>query len=355
MTVMDQMGRRSAASFCEEFQSNTSRPRYVLGTNEYADSLAKYVDVDGFIDDFTDRVSHGGKPILRIDDVPRQSLVVSAVTLGRPLTAMRKLLQAGLECMDYYQFSRVSGLPLLPVTCLEDFQADYRSNRHQYTWVRSILADQESRETFDKIVAFRTNYDLSFMEGFTDRQKNQYFEGFLELQPHGEVFADIGSFDGYTSEQFIKRYPDYRGVYVFEPEALNMQKVRRRLAGKRSVTYFQCGLSDHSGRLRFSSSGSASAICETGEHEIEVRAFDELGLESVTFMKMDIEGAERNALAGARGTIEKARPRLAVCVYHRGSDFWQIPKQVLSYWRDYRVYLRHYTEGVVETVMFFVP
>lgn len=46
---------------------------------------------------------------------------------------------------------------------------------------------------------------------------------------------------------------------------------------------------------------------------------------------------------------------MAICVYHDQRDFWRIPERVLSYVGDYDVHLRHYTEGVLETVMYFIP
>jgi hypothetical protein len=88
---------------------------------------------------------------------------------------------------------------------------------------------------------------------------------------------------------------------------------------------------------------------------VDVRALDDCSLNNVSFMKMDIEGAELAALRGARKTIAKWKPRIAVCVYHQPDDFWTLPEETFSVHDDYQLYLRHYTEGVVESVMFFVP
>ena len=70
---------------------------------------------------------------------------------------------------------------------------------------------------------------------------------------------------------------------------------------------------------------------------------------------MDIEGSESLAIQGAKETILKYHPRLAICVYHKGTDYIEIPKRVLEIRDDYDVFLRHYTEGINETVMFFMP
>jgi hypothetical protein len=70
---------------------------------------------------------------------------------------------------------------------------------------------------------------------------------------------------------------------------------------------------------------------------------------------MDIEGGEKSALLGARECIRKNNPKLAICVYHCVDDLWKIPELIFDISDDYNIFLRHYTEGPVETVMFFVP
>ena len=88
---------------------------------------------------------------------------------------------------------------------------------------------------------------------------------------------------------------------------------------------------------------------------MHIEKLDSFQIDDLTFLKMDIEGAELGALDGARDTIARCKPRLAICVYHNPSDMWQIPQKILSIHRGYDLYLRHYTEGVTETVMFFIP
>jgi len=72
-------------------------------------------------------------------------------------------------------------------------------------------------------------------------------------------------------------------------------------------------------------------------------------------IKLDIEGAEFEAITGAANHIHRHTPRIAVCVYHNQSDFWRIPERILELNDHYKIYLRHYSEGILETVMFFVP
>lgn len=53
--------------------------------------------------------------------------------------------------------------------------------------------------------------------------------------------------------------------------------------------------------------------------------------------------------------ILKDYPKLAICCYHKFDDLWKIPEQVLAMRDDYSIYLRHYTNGLHETVMYFIP
>lgn len=104
-----------------------------------------------------------------------------------------------------------------------------------------------------------------------------------------------------------------------------------------------------------SQGGSGSRISDEGEVAIHVDRLDDVLTCKPTLIKMDIEGAECQALEGARQTIAQCHPRLAICVYHNVGDFYRIPRLVLSIRSDYDIYLRQYTESIYETVMFFIP
>jgi hypothetical protein len=70
---------------------------------------------------------------------------------------------------------------------------------------------------------------------------------------------------------------------------------------------------------------------------------------------MDIEGWELNAIKGSKNHILNDSPKLAIAVYHRASDFITIPDLILSINSNYELYLRHYTSGWSESVMYFKP
>jgi FkbM family methyltransferase len=74
----------------------------------------------------------------------------------------------------------------------------------------------------------------------------------------------------------------------------------------------------------------------------------------VDFIKMDIEGAEQQALRGSEESIRRFKPKLAITVYHSLEDFWEIPKWIAQLGLGYEFYLRHFTIHQEETVLFGV-
>ena len=78
----------------------------------------------------------------------------------------------------------------------------------------------------------------------------------------------------------------------------------------------------------------------------------EQGLDRLDFIKMDIEGAEIEALKGAEASIRHFKPKLAICLYHRLSDFHDIPRLLSNLDLGYVFHIRHFTVHAEETMLF---
>lgn len=349
--------RHIARDFVSRYLDAPRERRFVLGRGEYAASLVEAIEVEGVVDDFTADAAFAGLPIYKSRDLPDGAMVVVASML-RPLSAIESLKDLPVDVLDYFAFERVAPLPVKPVAFWPAFRDDYQAHRDRYDAVRARLADEESRSVFDRLVEFRLDSDLSVMEGFRFDLVNQYFEEFLELRVDGEAFVDIGCFDGQTSLEFARRAPGFAHITAFEPSRVNLMKVRSNLArfGDDRVSLYECGLSDVAREIRFAASaGSSSRASDDGDSVVQVLRLDDVPLKAATFIKIDIEGGEIPALSGARRTIAEWAPRLAISVYHHATDFWRIPAAVDEAGVEYRLHLRHYTEGIDETVMFFIP
>ena len=342
-------------SFCKDFVSGGALPKYILGRNDIAKNIASAINVDGFIDDFTTETEYLGKKIVPMDKLPKTALVVSTAAV-RPLSAMRRMRQTGLRHLDYFALTRHADIQLGEVAFWDNhFPSTFETTRPRYESLYAALDDEASRTLLEKIVNFRLSGDLSFYEGFSDKQDVQYFESFLNFSDTDDVFLDVGCFDGATTELFIDHCPNYKGIHIFEPSPANMRSVKSHLSSFERVTYWPFGLSDKNETLRFQSDGSSSRISKTGDIRIDVKRLDDVLDSPFTFLKMDIEGAESYALEGAKESILAHHPKLAISAYHRPNDLFELFEQVMAYRSDYRVFLRHYPEGVTEPVLFFIP
>jgi FkbM family methyltransferase len=196
----------------------------------------------------------------------------------------------------------------------------------------------------------------------------QYFDREVMIPSENEIFVDAGVCDMSTSVDFITWCGgSYSAIYAFEPEP-NQYRLCEEILGKNPaltpsrIHLYRAGLSSETAKLRFNPfHPGASRVDPSGTEEIEAVSLDEVlrGGEGeggpVTFIKMDIEGSELEALKGARNTIIKWRPRLAICVYHKPEDILEIPAYILDIAPWYKMYIRHYSTTQTETVLLCVP
>ncbi len=175
----------------------------------------------------------------------------------------------------------------------------------------------------------------------------------------GDVFCDVGAFDMYNTEKFIKWNPDYSHVYAFEADPVSYKKCIEKDLGD-SVEVYNLGVWSCKSHLSFESApngeyGGSRINDREGNIIVETVALDEL-LENkkVDIIKMDIEGAELEALKGAQNLIKRNKPCLTISIYHKPEDIIELPLYVMSLNPDYKIYLRHHTYGAFDTVMYAI-
>ncbi len=231
------------------------------------------------------------------------------------------------------------------------------SKRYYEDIVRNLT---ENGVDVDRIVDGRVLYDLT--EG------KQYFD--LDKLPHidgQEVFIDAGACDGMSTVQFLKWCEGNGYSFCFEPDGRNIDNIKANMVDKKVNAEAYCivpkGAWDKQCRLSFVATGNATSHIVEGEiadaigdtESIETNSIDnEAGDMAVSFIKMDIEGAELRALYGAENAIRNNKPKLAICVYHNPEDIFEIPEYILRIRPDYKLYLRHYSFDGTETVLYAI-
>lgn len=202
---------------------------------------------------------------------------------------------------------------------------------------------------------------------FCNLDELQYFdEDIVPRHTKGkkEVFVDGGSLNLSSSAQFM-RWCNYEcdKVVAFEPDRRCVkicEDVLEKMPKLKKVTQLvPSGLWSGETELVFNevdNYGSSSFIIRKGdgnEQVIPTASIDDIMEgEPVTFIKMDIEGAELEALKGAAETIKKYRPTLAVSMYHKPEDIVELPQFIKSLVPEYKLYLRNYHLDHTETVLY---
>jgi FkbM family methyltransferase len=166
-----------------------------------------------------------------------------------------------------------------------------------------------------------------------------------------EVFIDCGAYDGDTIRSFLAQTRgSFARIYGFEPDSANFAKLRESvsLLPRRDWISLQCAaVGASSGSVTFSANGNQASHVGGGDVVVDCVCLDEAlsGVEP-TYIKMDIEGAELDALTGARGIIERHAPVLAICSYHLQDHLWKVPRLIRSLSDQYSFFLRpHFLEG----------
>jgi FkbM family methyltransferase len=175
-------------------------------------------------------------------------------------------------------------------------------------------------------------------------------------------FVDCGAFVGDTLSDVAALEVGVDAVYAFEPDVSNFGRLARygsefAAATGARVALWPCAVAGASGVVRFHSEGGETGhLASDGEGVVTAVALDDaLPSVPVTDLKMDIEGAELDALRGAERTIRRTRPRLAICVYHRAEHLWEIPLFVRDLDLGYDFYLRSHGHYGFDVVMYAVP
>lgn len=221
----------------------------------------------------------------------------------------------------------------------------------------NYLNDYQSKKIFQTMIEARYTKNIDFL-GRTF-QKIQYFpDDIFSWGGANEVFVDGGAFDGDTMEQFLKHTNyQYRYIYAFEPDNTNYEKLIKKQNIENSL-FYNGGLYNQTMKIgfTFNKGGSSKVKKEENSSVVQVYKFDDLKLpnDEITFIKMDIEGSELSALKGMEKTIKRCKPKLAICIYHKLEDLWELPLYIKQLVPDYKLYIRNYTSYLDEIVLYAV-
>ena len=221
----------------------------------------------------------------------------------------------------------------------------------------ALWQDEASIELYRAIVYFRCTHDYSALPPRSSEP--QYFDATVPPITVNR-FIDCGAYNGDSLAALQRENASVDAIAAFEPDLDNfrcLSAIVSQSTSARQAVLFPCGVWSRTTQLYFSGGKEGgSAISESGGTMIQCVALDEvLSGFRPTYIKMDIEGAEFEALLGAERMIRNSRPALAVCLYHKPEHLWQIPLLIRSWDLGYSFYLRGYEYSGFDLVMYAIP
>lgn len=239
-----------------------------------------------------------------------------------------------------------------------------KEHLNEFDSLYSILQDEKSRQVLTAYLNQKVTGRFKEMEDVWD--KLQYYDGnFYDLKKV-ECIVDCGAFIGDSFLAFCDEYERRAGVkfkgraYLLDPDEFNQQQIRKNCQNSEAdIACLKIGAWNQADFLAFQldeNQRTAGKIVDSGGITIQVDSIDDIVKNNrVDFIKMDIEGAELNALKGAAKTIVRDHPILAVCVYHKREDLLEIPNYIHSLYEGYKFYIRAYGGPYsIEIVLFCV-
>lgn len=230
-------------------------------------------------------------------------------------------------------------------------------NKAKIKYVLNLLQDRESKKIFFNIIKFRLLLDFKLLKHNIDKN-NQYFNLKIIKLTKEEIFLDGGAFDGDTIKVFIKKTNNhFSKVFAFEPDKINFSNLNSYIEKQSDdrIKSFKLGVGDKEITLSFSNDGNVSSKIVLGNNtnKVKIVPIDKFK-ELFTYIKLDIEGYEKNAILGAKKTLVKNKPKLAICAYHYIQDLWKIPLLINKINSNYKIFFRRYSDFLHETVCYAI-
>ena len=225
--------------------------------------------------------------------------------------------------------------------------------------VKGLFADELSTQIYSKIINKYKHADLDFSDVYSNEP--MYFNDIFkeDLTPN-EVYIDAGVHSVKSIIDFIfYTKGKYKKIYAFEPDGINYNALYNDLTYFQGVELFKYGLSDKNKEVLFDMRGNGGSCIVNEESsfsgtvgKVKVVSLDTFLNDVPSFIKMDVEGAEYEALNGASECIKAHMPKLAISLYHKVDDLIRVPLFINKLVPEYKLYLRHHRTNYFETVLY---
>lgn len=228
-------------------------------------------------------------------------------------------------------------------------------HKQDFIWLYQNLCDYRSKKVLLAILSNWIELDFKLLAETKEINFGDYFDLDVFHCNENEVFVDLGAYIGDSALQFIDTYKKYKKIYCYEITPKIYAKLEQNTKGLPNIELRQKGAGEKQEKLYIQfnesdfSANTLSSQIKNEQNAVTVVPIDEDITEAISFIKMDIEGAEQSALKGCIKQIRKNHPKLAICTYHNNEDIWKIARMVYEIDPSYRFYMRHNGGNLIPT------
>lgn len=211
-------------------------------------------------------------------------------------------------------------------------------------WLYNRLCDYRSKRTLFGIIENWLTFSMVSLSGIMEKTFRHYFDLDIVKCDENEVFVDLGAYIGDTVKDYIASYNTYKKIYCYEIVPETFETLKGNLAQYPNIEFRQKGAAEKEGTMHISENEinlSMHKLTDEGTLEVPVVTIDADITEPVTFIKMDIEGGEQNAILGCARHIRESHPKLAISAYHNNEDIWKCARMIDEIDPGYKFYLRY--------------
>ncbi|AEF19956.1 MULTISPECIES: FkbM family methyltransferase [unclassified Hydrogenobaculum] len=330
------------------------------GAITYQHLVENGIEVIAFIDDFKSG-EYFGKPIIKLEDLNKYKADAYFIGTAESIKKIKDWVEKLSRFVDRGKIM-VSNVPasdrfgnrittMSPPHDIKLYTDIFEENDFKRDLIEHFDELKEAnKNTSQKFISFEEVYKLFNMYSKyvanTHEEDYAYPDINFDVE-EGDVVFDCGansSKDAYINCLYFAKKAGKNGkVYAFEPIPRIYNELLEDVKGFENIIPVNKGVSDRKQTVYFKDLGGGSRIDTAGDIEVELISIDEFvkehNIPKVDFIKMDIEGAELDALKGAINTIKTFKPKLAICIYHKPEHFYEIPTFIKSIVPEYKIWL----------------
>lgn len=289
---------------------------------------------------------YNGKECISPKQLSELDSVVVFVMLGNYKEVIEELRQRHIECYFFGDLHLNIYNEHYPVSWFE-------KNRQEMLDALDLFEDDLSKEIYVNAICNRIAPQYARKTFHEMEQKGEYFGTGIFDVGEDECYVDVGAYDGDSIRAFLETVKGkFEQIYGFELDLKNYSVMAcdPNISGDNRIRLYNMGISCEEKGVGVVSAGYGSHIVESESQSVRLGCLDTILQDKrVTLIKMDIEGAEMDALKGAQKMISMQHPKLAISVYHKLDDMWKIPQYIKELCSDYKLSLRHHTAVAWDT------